>query len=238
MRKSAYIISISLIAASLIIFAASIEGGENNNILSDYHDSEYVEIYINIDSIINESFNEEFFEALDKMDFAFDEPENIIIQIDSINCDGVEIPDLHFDSIDFELDNLDIELDNLDIELGNLDIELDKLKDSLDKKKIVIVNKKVILDSLENNTKKMKIIISENMKNMKDSLKSRMHRFKGDLHRDIRIKCLHYKDFKNMTNEEMINFLKEDGIIESENEVEIERNGDKVVIKITKTKKQ
>lgn len=231
MKKSIFIIPVFFITAALIIFAISMKGETKNFTLSNFNDSDEVEIYIKIDSIIQDVLNEDFLAALDTIDFEFKELDNIDIMLDSINFEGLEGPGLY-------LDSLDIELDNLDFELENLDIELNKLKDSLDTKKLIMVIKKEVLDSLKHNMKKMRIVISDNMQTMKDSLKTRMHKMKGELHKDIRIKCLKYRDFKNMTDGEIIESLKEDGVIENENEVEIDRDGDKVIIKITKTKEK
>jgi hypothetical protein len=72
---------------------------------------------------------------------------------------------------------------------------------------------------------------------MKDSMRIKMHKMKGEINKDIKIKHMQkFKDYKNMSDEEIIESLKKDGIIENENEVDINRQDGKVIIKITNEK--
>lgn len=241
MKKLLFIIPVLLITAVIILFVTSIKGKTKNDIMFNLNDSDEVEIIINIDSIINDVLNKDVLTALDAMEFVFEELEDIKINMDSLDfaLKTFEDIDISLDLRDFEeLEDFDMHMDSLDLKLDNMEIEIQKLNDSLGVKKLVLEIKKDVMDSLKCNMKKMKIEISENMRNMKDSLKVRMHRLKGDIHKDIRIKNLRFKDYKNMTDDEIINSLKDDCIIENENEVEINRNNGKVIIKITKTEQQ
>ncbi|MBN1634205.1 MAG: hypothetical protein JW917_08580 [Ignavibacteria bacterium] len=223
MKKLIFIISVLLITAAVILFSTSMNGETKNIAPLNLNDSDDVEIIINVDSIIKKVLDKDVFIAIDTMDFEFSELENINIHLDSLDFDGLE--------------NLGVNLDSIDIKLDNLDIEIEKLMDSLDVKKIIIRVKGDEMDSLKCRMKKLKIELSEKFSTMKDSMKFKMHKMKEEIKKDIKINHLQkYKDYKNMSDEEIIESLKENGIIENENEIDIKREDGKVKIKITKEK--
>lgn len=237
MKKLISVIPFVFITAVIIFSAVSIKGGALNK--QDIpNDSDEVEIVIKIDSIIDGILDKDFLTVLDTLDFALKELENIDIHLDSFNFDGLEDFDIHLESVDLDrLDEIDIHLDSLDVKLDNLDIELEKLNDSLNVKKIKITVKRDEMDSLECKIKELKIELSDKFRNMKDSMKIKMHKMKGEIKKDIKIKQMQkFKDYKNMSDGEIIESLKEDGIIENENEVDINREDGKITIKITKEK--
>lgn len=207
MKKLISVIPFVFITAVVIFSAVSIKGGALNK-QSIPNDSDEVEIVIKIDSIIDGILDKDFFTVLDTPDFALK-----------------------------ELENIDIHLDSLDVKLDNLNIELEKLNDSLNVKKIKITVKRDEMDSLECKIKELKIELSDKFRTMKDSMKIKMHKMKGEIKKDIKIKQMQkFKDYKNMSDGEIIESLKEDGIIENENEVDINREDGKITIKITKEK--
>ena len=237
MKKLLILIPVLFIAAVIIFSAVSMKG-DIINMPDMLKDTEDIEIVINIDSIIDGVLDKDFFIVFDTMDFAFKELENMDIHLDSINFEELENFNIHLDSVDFDrLDEMDIHLDSLNMKLDNLDIELEKLNDSLNVKKIKIIVKRDEMDSLKCCMKKLKIELSDKFRTMKDSMKIRMHKMKGEMKKDIKIRHMQkFKDYKNMSDEEIIESLKEDGIIENENEVDIKRENGKVIIKITKEK--